>query len=114
MNIVGIFRMTLVEEKKPGGDWCSQPFEMGMMAFGPDGSVSLNQRSSGASLFSYLGDTRYEGSELVIRTRVCSLPEMEGKEMRRTVEVLQNGGLRLGGIGARSGGEFRITWQKLL
>ena len=106
--------MTLVEEKKPGQDWCSQPFEMGIMAFGPDGSVSLNQRSSGAPLFSYLGTTRYEDDEVVIQTQVCSLPEIEGKEMRRTVEPLPNGDIRLSGIGARSGGEFRITWRKLL
>jgi hypothetical protein len=114
MIAAGIYRMIRVEERKSeGSDWTSQPFVKGILAMGMDGSISLNQQSAGHSLFSYLGQARYEGGELLIEVVACSIPETVGQVMRRRVSHGPAGELVLFGVSLARGVEFQITWERI-
>lgn len=110
-NLYGMWRMIAMRFKKDDGAWESETVYGGFSSFTSGGYISTFTRAE--IPFGYSGKFTIKGDDLVIVPEVCSIQELEGQTIVRTVKKLTAETLTLAMTDHATGRNYEIDFKLL-
>jgi hypothetical protein len=111
-NLYGCWKLTAVKFMNGEGAWEEEEVLGGTSIFTEGGIISTFTRTSDLA-FGYSGNFALNGNDLEIKADVCSIPDLEGKTIIRTVKKLTEDELTLG-LDDEATGRYYLMDFKLL
>ena len=109
-NLYGFWKMTGMRFLKADGTWEDEKVLGGTSAFTQSGQINTYTRTSELG-FGYSGTFVVQDNTLIINVDVCSLPEYEGKTIRRIIKKTGPESLLLGMADDATGRDYEIEFS---
>jgi hypothetical protein len=106
-NLYGYWKMTGMRFRDESGSWNEETVIGGDSIITESGNINTYTRTSETD-FGYSGKFKVKGDELIIALDVCTVPELEGKTIKRSVKELTSDSLTLGLLDDATGRSYEV------